>query len=393
MTVRLPTKMLKTNSPGSFSEIDDSSAVTGEVSGSEATDRAPIRAVLGYLEKGERNFLTPADLAEMARRPTSAEIAAALTLAPRVNTERPALDRERPGATTNSPQKNSRVEHRASRTGANGAHRMPRPFALLPTLSKPSPLFLKAPARVPLMGVRIDCVTERQVTAHVISSIRAGVGGWIATPNVQHLRVISERPELLRLVNEASFRVADGMPLIWASRLQGTPLPERITGAGLTLSLAAAAAKAGSSIFLLGGNPGDAEAAATVLKRLNPDLQIAGVICPAPGFERDPLQMAEIGNTLRSAKPDLVYSCFGFPKQEMVIRALREYLPSAWFLGLGGSLAIVSGRTRRAPRWIQDIGMEWAWRLGLEPRRLFHRYIVKDLPFFFRLLGNAIVQH
>ena len=135
---------------------------------------------------------------------------------------------------------------------------MPRPFALVPTLSKPSSLFLKAPARVPLMGVRIDCVTERQVTTHVISSIRAGVGGWIATPNVQHLRVISEQPELLRLVNEANFRVADGMPLLWASRLQGTPLPERITGAGLTLSLAAAAAKAGSSIFLLGGDPGDA---------------------------------------------------------------------------------------------------------------------------------------
>jgi N-acetylglucosaminyldiphosphoundecaprenol N-acetyl-beta-D-mannosaminyltransferase len=385
--------MLKPNSPGIFSEIDDSSAVTGEVSGNDASDSAPIRAVLDYLEKGERNFLTPADLAAMAGRSTAAEIAAALTLAPGVNTERPALDRERPGTTTNSPQKNSRVEHRASRTGANGAHRMPRPFALVPTLSKPSSLFLKTPARVPLMGVRIDCVTERQVTAHVISSIRAGVGGWIATPNVQHLRVISEQPELLRLVNEANFRVADGMPLLWASRLQGTPLPERITGAGLTLSLAAAAAKAGSSIFLLGGDPGDAEAAASVLKRLNPDLKIAGISCPAPGFERDPLQMAEIGNTVRSAKPDLVYSCFGFPKQELVIRALREYLPSAWFLGLGGSLAIVSGRTRRAPGWIQGIGMEWAWRLGLEPRRLFHRYIVKDLPFFFRLLGNAIVQH
>lgn len=383
--------MLKTNSPGSFSEIDDGSAVTGEVTGNEASDKAPIRVVLDYLEKGERNFLTPANLAEMAHRPTAAEIAAALTLAPGVNTERPAL--ERPGATANSAQKNFRVEHRASRTGANGAHRMQRPFALVPTLSKPSSLFLKAPARVPLMGVRIDCVTERQVTAHVISSIRAGVGGWIATPNVQHLRVISEQPDLLRLVNEANFRVADGMPLLWASRLQGTPLPERITGAGLTLSLAAAAAKAGSSIFLLGGDPGDAEAAATVLKSLSPDLKIAGVMCPAPGFERDPLQMAEIGNALHSAKADLVYSCFGFPKQEMVIRALREYLPSAWFLGLGGSLAIVSGRTRRAPRWIQGMGMEWAWRLGLEPRRLFHRYIVKDLPFFFRLLGNAIVQH
>jgi N-acetylglucosaminyldiphosphoundecaprenol N-acetyl-beta-D-mannosaminyltransferase len=243
------------------------------------------------------------------------------------------------------------------------------------------------------MGVRVDCVTERQVTTHIISCIRAGVGGWIATPNVDHLRIISEQPELLRMVNEASLRVADGMPLVWASRLHGMPLPERITGAGLALSLTTAAARAGKSIFLLGGDPGDAEAAADVLKRLNPDLKIAGFMCPPPGFEQDSLQMAEIGNALRSAKPDLVYSCFGFPKQELVIGALRERLPSAWFLGLGGSLAIVSGRTRRAPRWMQNIGMEWAWRLGLEPRRLFHRYIVRDLPFVFRLFGNALVQH
>ena len=103
--------------------------------------------------------------------------------------------------------------------------------------------------------------------------------------------------------------------------------------------------------------------------------------------------MTEIANALRSAKPDLVYSCFGFPKHALVIPALRDRLPSAWFLGLGGSLAIVSGRTRRAPRWMQNMGMEWLWRLGLEPRRLFQRYIVEDIPFAIRLLGNALVQH
>ena len=83
------------------------------------------------------------------------------------------------------------------------------------------------------MGVRIDCVTEKQVIAHVISSIRDGIGGWIVTPNVDHLRIISERPDLLATINAASLKIADGMPLIWASRVQGTPLPERVTGAGL----------------------------------------------------------------------------------------------------------------------------------------------------------------
>ena len=253
--------------------------------------------------------------------------------------------------------------------------------------------FVRPPSKVQLMGVRIDCVTEKQVIARVISSIRDGIGGWIVTPNVDHLRIISERPDLLATVNQASLKIADGMPLIWASRVQGTPLPERVTGAGLTASLTAAASKAGASVFLLGGNPGDGEAAAAVLRRSNPGLKIAGIICPPLGFESDSLQMTEIANALRSAKPDLVYACFGFPKDPLVISALRPCLPAAWFLGLGGSLAIVSGRTRRAPRWMQRAGMEWLWRLGLEPRRLFRRYIVEDIPFAIRLLSNALVQH
>lgn len=333
----------------------------------------------------------PADSNGIGRRPTLAEIAVAFAAAPgAVAVDRSGVDRDRSTAPLKSSIKHSRAEARTPLAPA-AARRTLRPLALVPRRSQP-PFHRRAP-RVTLMGVQVDCVTERQVTAHVISSIRAGVGGWIATPNVDHLRIIRERPELLRIVNDASFRVADGMPLVWASRLQGTPLPERITGAGLTLSLTAAAARAGASIFLLGGDPGDAEAAAAVLKRLSPDLKIAGIISPPAGFESDPLQMTQIGNALHAAKPDIVYSCFGFPKQELVIHALRERLPSAWFLGLGGSLAIVSGRKPRAPRWVQDLGMEWLWRLGLEPRRLFYRYIVRDLPFVLRLFGNALVQH
>ncbi len=329
----------------------------------------------------EKDYLKYAELSLTARQSAPAEILGGLAIAQSMAAA-PARSRS---------LNNSRAEPRVPASGVKGAGRKLRPLALAPRRSK-KPSLLKAPT-VPLMGVRVDCVTERQVTTHIISSIRAGIGGWIATPNVDHLRIISEQPDLLRMVNQASLRVADGMPLVWASRLQGMALPERITGAGLALSLAAAAARAGKSIFLLGGDPGDAEAAAAVLKHLNPDLKIAGLMCPPAGFEEDSLEMTEIGNALHSTKPDLVYSCFGFPKQELVICALRDRLPSAWFLGLGGSLAIVSGRTRRAPRWMQNIGMEWAWRLGLEPRRLFHRYIVRDLPFVFRLFGNALIQH
>ncbi len=100
--------------------------------------------------------------------------------------------------------------------------------------------------------------------------------------------------------------------------------------------------------------------------------------------------MDELRAALIEARPNIVYVCFGFPKQECVTRELRASLPATWFLGLGGSLSIVAGEVSRAPVWVQKIGLEWLWRLAKEPRRLFERYIVHDLPFALRLLGGAV---
>jgi N-acetylglucosaminyldiphosphoundecaprenol N-acetyl-beta-D-mannosaminyltransferase len=394
--------MQNPNAPGGYPEFDDPSpakeigdaSTAKEVSDSQPRDRSLNRPILYFLEDGERAYMTPNDLTVMTRRPTPIETVLALTVPPRAAKADYSLRIDRDGQATSikAPLKNSHVGSGSSRLGAARARRTPRPLGLVPRLTRSLTEHLRPAPKVSLMGVRIDRVTERQVIARVIANIRDGRGGWIVTPNVDHLRIISKRPDLLAMLSEASLMVADGMPLVWASRLRGTPLPERVTGAGLILSLTAAASKAGASIFLLGGNPGDGEAAAAVLKRLNPALKVAGILCPPLGFHDDPLQMTEIGNALHSAKPDIVYSCFGFPKEQLVIHALRHHLPSAWFLGLGGSFAMVSGRTPRAPRWMQRIGMEWFWRLGLEPRRLFHRYILNDLPFAIRLLVTAAVQ-
>jgi N-acetylglucosaminyldiphosphoundecaprenol N-acetyl-beta-D-mannosaminyltransferase len=385
--------MLNPTSHSRYEENDDVST-TRKVGESQPGNRSPNRPILNFLQYPERGQSTPVEVALTTRHASSTEIAAALTAPPRVvkpnHTKR--FDHDGKAISTEAALKNPRFEPGVARSAAAGTRRSPRPLGLVPGLTRPLRESLRTPEKVSLMGVRIDCITERQVIRCVISSIREGRGGWIVTPNVDHLRVISERPDLQALLSNANLMLADGMPLIWASRLRGTPLPERVPGAGLILSLTAAAARAGASIFLLGGNPGDGEAAAGVLKRLNKGLKVGGVLCPPLGFENDPLQMTEIGNALHSAKPDIVYSCFGFPKEQLVISALRHRLPSAWFLGLGGSLAIVSGRTRRAPRWMQGMGMEWLWRLALEPRRLFERYIVNDLPFAIRLLATSLVE-
>jgi exopolysaccharide biosynthesis WecB/TagA/CpsF family protein len=244
--------------------------------------------------------------------------------------------------------------------------------------------------RISLMSIPIDLVTEWEVVARILAEIRRGRGGWVVTPNLDHLRVLSRQPSLLRIANEANLLIADGMPLVWASRLQGTPLPARVPGSDLILSLTAAAAQAGLSVFLLGGSTGTAEAAVPILKRRFPGLRVAGVLCPPMGFDDDPAQMIEIFSTVVAARPDIVYSCFGFPKQEWVIQQLRQGLPATWFLGLGGSLSMITGELPRAPGWMRKTGLEWMHRMALEPRRLFKRYIVQDLPFAARLFSNSI---
>jgi N-acetylglucosaminyldiphosphoundecaprenol N-acetyl-beta-D-mannosaminyltransferase len=109
------------------------------------------------------------------------------------------------------------------------------------------------------------------------------------------------------------------------------------------------------------------------------------------GFERNPTAMRSIRLAVTRARPDIVYSCFGFPKQEQIISELRKSLPSTWFLGLGGSLSIIGGHVSRAPRWLQRMGLEWSWRLAMEPRRLFRRYLLQDAPFALLLLWSALV--
>jgi len=250
----------------------------------------------------------------------------------------------------------------------------------------------RASDRIRLMGLPIDCVTENAAVDQILASIRAGYGGWVATPNVQHLRILSSSSELASLVSSADLIIADGMPLVWASKLQGTPLPCRVSGSALILSLTKAAARANASIFLLGGSPGTAERAAKVMVGQYQGLKIAGTLCPPLGFEENETKFAGICDEVRAAGPCIVYCCLGFPKQELVIQRLRKELPASWFLGLGGSLSMVAGDIRRAPSWMQRVGLEWLWRLLKEPKRLAARYLGKDLPFAIRLLWSARQQ-
>jgi len=247
-----------------------------------------------------------------------------------------------------------------------------------------------APAeRIELMGMSIDSLTEEEAISTVLAGLAAGRGGWVITPNLDHLRHFHHTPDLRAIFEQADLVLADGMPLVWASRVQNTPLPERVAGSDLIGSLTKAASRRGRSVFLLGGNPGAAEMAADRLCEENPRLRVAGTCCPEIGFENEPAEIDQIANEIEAANPDIVYVGLGFPKQEHLIAQIREQFPTTWFLGVGVSLSFVGGDIARAPGWMRSSGLEWLHRLASEPRRLFGRYVVHGMPFAVSLMSHS----
>jgi N-acetylglucosaminyldiphosphoundecaprenol N-acetyl-beta-D-mannosaminyltransferase len=247
------------------------------------------------------------------------------------------------------------------------------------------------PRTVALMGLDVAAVSERDTIDYVLEGLDGHRGGWICPANLDVLRQWHASAQVRELVAAADLVVADGMPLVWAGEIQGSPLPERVAGSSLIVSLTAAAAEAGASVFLLGGNLGTAEAAVSELVRLAPRLRLAGTLCPPFGFDSDPAWLDRIERELRATQPDIVYVGLGFPKQERLIVELRDRLPYTWFLSCGVSFSFVAGEIHRAPAVMQRLGLEWLHRMVQEPRRLCRRYLLLGIPFLVQLMSSALV--
>jgi N-acetylglucosaminyldiphosphoundecaprenol N-acetyl-beta-D-mannosaminyltransferase len=249
---------------------------------------------------------------------------------------------------------------------------------------------LDASATVNLRGAIISKLTESQCVGLILDELDAGHGGWLITMNLDHLRRFEHDPAYASLVRRASLLIADGMPLIWASRLQGTPLPERITGSNLIWSLTQTAADQRRSIFLLGGTTYANARTAQVLRQRFPLLNIAGAFCPTVGFEHNAMELERLTCAVTSAQPDIVYVALGSPKEDDLIEYLHAQMPRAWLIGVRISFSFVSGEIARAPLWVQRTGLEWLHRLVQEPQRLYRRYLFQGIPFAGVLLGNAL---
>ena len=239
---------------------------------------------------------------------------------------------------------------------------------------------------ISLRGFPFLIITEQGL----VDLVMTGPGRWIITPNLDILRQGCQKPDIAALLRRADILVADGMPLIWASRLHRTPLPERVSGSHIIWSIPEAAAKHNKSIFLMGGAPGAADSCARVLKERFPGIRITGTYCPPFGFEKSDTEIAKARAAIAASPADIIFVALSFPKGEHLIERIRDVAPASWWIGVGISFSFVAGEVKKAPRWMQKTGLEWTHRLIQEPRRLARRYLIDGLPFAARLLiGSA----
>jgi N-acetylglucosaminyldiphosphoundecaprenol N-acetyl-beta-D-mannosaminyltransferase len=248
------------------------------------------------------------------------------------------------------------------------------------------------PTRIQVGDLRFDALTQHEVVEVVRTAWADRQGGSIIPVNIDVARAASRDAPLGELIARGSLVVADGMPLVWAARLQGETLPERVAGSSLLLPLSAAAAADGKSVYVFGGAAGIPEKAAEALVAQFPNLRIAGTQSPEFGFDDTEEGVRKAVAAVIAAEPDLVFVGLGFPRQERLIERLRHELPDVWCLACGGGIGMAAGIVRRASPLIQRLGFEWVHRLMLEPRRLARRYLRDDLPFALALVARSIAH-
>ncbi|MEH1802187.1 MAG: WecB/TagA/CpsF family glycosyltransferase [Nostoc sp.] len=241
--------------------------------------------------------------------------------------------------------------------------------------------------RINICGVEIDKYSFDEVVERIIehaSSQRKPE--YVVTPNAMHILLLQKDALFQEIYRKAFLVVPDGVSLLWAAKLLQTPLKGRVNGTDLFEKLCAIAAEEGLKVFLLGGRPGSAEKAKETLVSRYPSLQIVGTYCPPYGFESQPTELNSINSTIIATAPHILFVGLGAPKQEKWIAANCLYLGVPISVGIGVSFEMVSNMVTRSPVLMQKTGFEWLFRLLVEPRRLWKRYIFGNPTFIWLVI-------
>ena len=231
----------------------------------------------------------------------------------------------------------------------------------------------KNPDTIALFGLPITNVTMDQAISRLEDYIHSGRTHQIATANLDFARNSLKNDYLQRIICECSMVLPDGAPMLWASTLFDAPLKERVTGVDLIPQLARLSAEKGYGIFLLGSNEEDSLTASEVLRKRYPGVRIVGRYCP-PVAPLHAMDNEDILRRIAAADPQILLVAFGNPKQEIWIHRHRDRLKVPVAIGIGGALNMIAGSLKRAPKWVQAVHLEWAFRMAQEPRRLLPRY-------------------
>jgi N-acetylglucosaminyldiphosphoundecaprenol N-acetyl-beta-D-mannosaminyltransferase len=228
-----------------------------------------------------------------------------------------------------------------------------------------------------ILGVKVHAVTNAQTLALIEQFIASGQPHQLTTTNPEFVVQAQRDPEIRWIINQAALSLPDGVGLLKAARFLGTEtLPERVAGSDLTIRLAELSHRRGYRIFFLGGQAGVAEQAIEKLRQRYPNLQVAGVYAGSPAPEENEFIIQGILPT----KPDILLVAYGHPRQDKWIAHNLERLQVPVCLGVGGSFDFIAGTARRAPLWLQKLGLEWLYRLITQPQRW--RRIWKAVPYF-----------
>ena len=249
--------------------------------------------------------------------------------------------------------------------------------------------------RIRLFGAEIDAVTMPEAVAH----LRQCAGQperacrYVVTPNVDHLVTFQRHEGLRAAYRDAEMILADGAPVVWASRLLRRPVPERVAGSDLVPALLAAATNEQPlSLFLLGAAEGVADRAAVNIRQKWSAVNVVGTYSPPLGFEKDDAENERILAMIVDASPDVLIVGFGAPKQELWVHRHREQINAGVALCAGATIDFLAGHRSRAPIWMRRTGLEWLHRLASEPRRLCGRY-AHDAWVFPQLVWKELRGH
>lgn len=240
--------------------------------------------------------------------------------------------------------------------------------------------------RIEMMGCQVDNLSMAETLNTIEGFIQSGKPHQHVVVNVDKIVKASRDEELRQIINNCALINVDGMPVVWASKLLGKPLKERVAGVDLFEALMAHSAKKGWRVFFLGAKEEVVSGVAKKFSALYPSLNIAGY---RNGYWKAE-EEAGVVQMIKDAKPDLLFVAISSPKKEQFLGRYQAEMKVPFAMGVGGTFDVMVGLVNRAPVWMQNAGLEWFYRFLQEPRRMFRRYFIEDMYFFWLLLKEML---